>query len=199
MRILPWINILLKISIIAIGSLVFFFPHWEQFQHKSIPLRFISFNILSFTILALWYLKGKKRPYPHVADILVGFPLFLDLFGNAVYLFWTGWYDKLVHGLNTFIYVIFFAALIISKTKSKPLLACLAAIGITSLVHLSWEAIEYALQFFAGKDFNLTYEDTLLDLLMGMLGSIIALLLANRIFSLKSVKDKLLGPLATLN
>ena len=197
MRYLPSINFFLKLGLLSIGSLVFFFPQWPQFLHKSIPFRFVAFNILSFILPFLWFTKARKKPYPFLADIIFTLPLFLDIFGNAVFLFWTGWYDKLVHGFNVLLYGIFFVALILAiRPKTSPVVAALAAAGLSSLGHISWEVIEYFFQFIGGSDLHLTYEDTLFDLSAGVLGSLVSIFIARMIFSISFVNEELVKPLS---
>jgi|SRR3989344_5537475 len=168
------VNILLKILVVILGSVIFFFPDLPQLQGRGMVARFFIFILLAFLFPFVWVVIVKKKPYPHLIDSIYTLPLIIDLGGNAAgfYKTYWQWFDKVTHFVNPLLIgiALFY---VLSRSDKNKFMVWLAVMGVLSTGHVMWELFEYNAPVADKSIMGLSYLDTLSDLVMGVLAQII--------------------------
>jgi len=145
---------------------------WEQFQGKAMLPRALTYPLAAALVPLWWRLRGRPEPYPHLLDLLVVLPFLIDTAGNALNLYnTTEFFDRFAHWLNWAILVAAFGA-IMSVLGLARLNVFALAVGFGTTTHVCWEVIEYGLMQLGAGGLQLTYADTMEDLVLSMLGSV---------------------------
>jgi hypothetical protein len=165
------VNILLRLSIFYFLIEVLIFPDDPRFAGKAIPLRnFIIVITLSLLFPFLHFLKKRWKHYPVWADNLFLSIFFLDMFGNSLNLYDSYYYFDLIphfHGPGAL-------AMTLISAFSLP---ALSAIGVSSVVHILLEAQEYYTDLFLGTHNVRGTTDVVNDLIVGILGVVVYILI----------------------
>lgn len=165
-------NLALKALFVGLLVLGVVASDWPQFQGKAMTARALTFPLAALIVPALWWLRGAARPYPHLLDILVVLPFVIDSSGNAFNLYnTTEFFDGFAHWLNWAILVTAFG-LAVSTLRLSRLNVFALAVGFGATTHICWEVIEYGLMQLGSSGLQLTYADTINDLVLSLLGSI---------------------------
>ena len=166
-----WLNVTVKA--LLVGLLLFsVFSDLERFNGKAMTSRALTYPIAALIVPAVWWLRGKPRPYPHFVDALVVLPFVIDTGGNVLDLYSLWWFDDVAHFLNWTILVSAFA-LALLRTR-LPLLAVWGlAVGFGAATEILWEIGEYAVMKLGSSGLQLTYVDTIGDLALGGCGTLL--------------------------
>lgn len=159
------------------------FPGLPQFEGKGMAFR-APFYLLPMGAVPLgWHLRGRRPPYPFLADALVVSPFLVDTLGNAL-----NFYDSfestddVLHFANWVLLVGGITLLLLRSTM--PTLGVWAlGYGIGGLAIIWWEAAEWLVQELGTAGLNLTYGDTIGDLILSSTGGAVGALLAVRLAS----------------
>ncbi|AXT84964.1 hypothetical protein C6I20_07045 [Aeromicrobium sp. A1-2] len=151
------------------------FPDLGNMKEKAAGLRAVTYPLLAFTIPALWYTFWRDRAsFPWVADLLVTVTCFTDTLGNRMNLYDTiSWFDDWMHFMNTGLLTA--GVILLTLHRSATLSATLEralAFGVTAAV--SWEMAEYFAFISKSSERRGAYTDTLGDLALGTIGTIVA-------------------------
>ena len=167
--------------VLAIGVSVAF-PGWEQFEGKGMAFR-APFYLLPLIVVPLvWKWRGGHPPYPYLVDALVVSPFLVDTLGN-VFNFYNNYpvTDDVLHFVN-WVLLLAGVSLALLRLGLGRLNIWVLAWGIGGLAIIWWEAAEYLVQELGTAGLQLTYEDTIGDLVLsstgGAVGSALALALA---------------------
>ena len=167
--------------VLAIGVSVAF-PGWEQFEGKGMAFR-APFYLLPLIVVPLvWKWRGGHPPYPYLVDALVVSPFLVDTLGN-VFNFYNNYpvTDDVLHVVN-WVLLLAGVSLALLRLGLGRLNIWVLAWGIGGLAIIWWEAAEYLVQELGTAGLQLTYEDTIGDLVLsstgGAVGSALALALA---------------------
>ena len=167
--------------VLAIGVSVAF-PGWEQFEGKGMAFR-APFYLLPLIVVPLvWKWRGSHPPYPYLVDALVVSPFLVDTLGN-VFNFYNNYpvTDDVLHFVN-WVLLLAGVSLALLRLGLGRLNIWVLAWGIGGLAIIWWEAAEYLVQELGTAGLQLTYEDTIGDLVLsstgGAVGSALALALA---------------------
>ncbi|MEK6968779.1 MAG: hypothetical protein AABX51_09230 [Nanoarchaeota archaeon] len=168
------LNFGLKLLVPVLGSVVFLFPDVIYLKLRGMEIKFFIFSLASLIFPIIWTIYAKRKQYPHIIDAMITLPLVIDLAGNALgyyYYYWT-WFDNITHFINPVIYgiVLYYLLSLIDQNK---IVVWLAVIGIMAFGHVAWELFEYVTPFADKTIMNLSYEDTLSDLFMGVVGQFV--------------------------
>lgn len=155
------------------------FPDLPQFEGKGMAFR-APFYLLPIGAVPFgWRRRGRREPYPYAADALIISPFLADTLGNAL-----DFYDRyastddVLHFLNWAL-LIAGVTLLLLRTALNRLSAWATAYGIGGMAIIWWEAAEWLVQELGIAGLNLTYGDTIGDLLLsstgGAIGSAVAL------------------------
>jgi hypothetical protein len=127
----------------------------------------------------VWWLRKKRTPYPYLVDALVIAPFLADTLGNVF-----GFYlrydatDDALHFLN-WVLLMGGITLAILRTNVNRLTAWALGWGLGALAIIWWEAAEWLVQELGTNGLQLTYGDTIGDLILsstgGAVGSAIAI------------------------
>ncbi|WP_229052292.1 hypothetical protein [Aeromicrobium sp. Leaf350] len=182
--------------VLLVGALIA--PDMGNMQDKGAWWRAVGYPALAFTLPLLWALYWRERmSFPWLADLCITIPCFSDILGNRLDLYdriW--WFDDWMHFFNTGLLVV--AVLLLTMPRKATRAAVLErslAFGVTAA--LAWEIAEY-FAFLHRWDAlpNRLYEDTLGDLFLGTMGSLVAGLIVHRAWLRGRLTEE--GPAVTL-
>lgn len=171
------INWLLRIiAVIALG--------WFIIQLElGLFLSVVVLAVGTFAPLLLGRVAEKKIPVR--LDFFLTSSLFLGLMGNAVRMyerFW--WYDNVMHTLIPLAFaVVFFYLLRVNyRNLLSPWLRVVIAASLALSIEVLWELLEYfSGQIAVEKILVKSLYDTNMDLLLGLVGSIIGAVVAEKL------------------
>ncbi|MCY3862694.1 MAG: hypothetical protein OXG67_12125 [bacterium] len=148
----------------------------DHLEGKGMAFRFPLFMLSAVVVPVAW--RRRFSPYPATADTLIVAPFLIDTLANLV-----GIYDSfnatddVLHTLNWLLLVAAFHAWGYRRNSQRSNAdAWLLGAGIGALAIVGWEAAEWIVsEAGAGGGLNLTYDDTVGDLVLstsgGMIGS----------------------------
>ena len=154
------------------------FPNWEQFDGKGMAFR-APFYLLSVSVVPLiWRLRGSRPPYPYLVDALVVAPFLVDTLGN-VFNFYNNYSstDDVLHFVN-WVLLMGGITLAIARTGISKFNAWVLGYGIGGLAIIWWEFAEYLVQELGTSGLDLTYGDTIGDLMLSSTGGALGAALA---------------------
>ena len=168
--------------ILLVGALLD--PALGNMQDKAAWWRAVSYPMLAFTVPVLWAVYWRERmTFPWLADLCITIPCFSDILGNRLDLYdriW--WFDDWMHFFNTGLLA---AAVVMLTMHHRSTRAAIVerALAFGATAALAWEIAEYY-AFLHRWDAlpNRLYEDTLGDLVLGTLGSVVAGLVVHRLW-----------------
>jgi hypothetical protein len=166
-----WANIAIKALLIAM-LLFSTFSDLERFNGKAMGARALTYPIAALIVPAVWWLRGRPRPYPHVIDALIVLPFAIDTGGNVLDLYSLWWFDNVAHFLNWTILVSAFT-LALRRTGLGAFPVWGLAVGFGAATEILWELGEYAVMKLGSSGLQLTYEDTIGDLALGGCGTLL--------------------------
>ena len=158
------------IGLLAVGA----FSGLHQFEGKAFGWRLVSYPLAAFIVPACWYLAGRKPPYPYAADILLTLPFLVDVAGNALNLYDSiSWWDDANHFVNWALLCAGVGQLLL-RTGAGPAVAFCLVTGFGAVTAILWELAEYFTFIRHSGELATAYTDTLGDLTLGLLGSVVA-------------------------
>ncbi|MFC1556213.1 hypothetical protein ACFL67_03935 [candidate division KSB1 bacterium] len=179
---LPAFNIFMKILNIVLLLLPLWFPDWPQFQGKAMGARLVMYPTAGFVVPLIWLCMRRRAKYPHLVDILVVLPFVIDSSGNALNLYnTTAHFDRFAHCFNWISLTAAFGSAV-SVLRITRLNAASLAVGFGAVTHILWEISEYIIMNLGSIGLQLTYVDTLEDLILSFLGTVIGAILVVTIF-----------------
>jgi hypothetical protein len=175
---------IVRIALVIAIAFSVAFPGLPQFEGKGMAFR-APFYLLPLGVVPLiWKLRGRTEPYPYLVDALVVSPFLCDTLGNAL-----NFYnrfdrtDDVLHFLN-WVLLIGGITLAILRTNVGKLNAWVLGWGLGGLAIIWWEAAEFIVQELGTSGLELTYADTVGDLLLsstgGAFGAAIAIFAIHR-------------------
>jgi hypothetical protein len=173
-----WITIASKVALVALLLFAVVRDDLPQFQGKAMEGRALLYPISILVVPIGYWLVRRKRAitggYPYGLDILLGLPFLIDVGGNALNLYDTiEWWDDLNHLVNWGILSAAFGQFLLRLPVGKLSTAGLVA-GFGAITAILWELAEYITFVRNSPELQTAYTDTLGDLVLGTLGSIIA-------------------------
>jgi len=154
------------------------FPDLPQFEGKGMAFRAPFFLLPMAAVPIGWRLRGRHEPYPYIADALVISPFLADTLGNA-FNFYNSFAvtDDVLHFLN-WVLLVAGITLLLLRTHIPRLAAWALGYGIGGLAIIWWEAAEWLVQELGTAGLDLTYGDTIGDLVISSTGGAIGAALA---------------------
>lgn len=179
---LPTLNIFVKFLNVGLIHLAVIYPDLPQFHGKAMGARLIFYPLAALIVPILWWLISRKSKYPHLIDILVLIPFILDSGGNAFNLYnTTEGFDRFAHWFCWVSLTIAFGSAV-SRPKITKINVFGLSLGFGAITHLLWEVAEFIVMRMGASGLQLTYEDTLDDLILSFAGSLVASILVITIF-----------------
>ena len=173
-----------RIALVAALAFSVAFPGLPQFEGKGMAFR-APFYLLPMAAVPLgWRLRGRRPPYPYIADALVIAPFLADTLGNA-FNFYNSFdvTDDVLHVIN-WVLLVAGITLLLLRTYLRPFAAWALAYGIGAAAIIWWEAAEWLVQKAGTAGLDLTYGDTIGDLILsstgGAVGAAVAIAFVSR-------------------
>lgn len=168
-----WVDIFLKVALV--GLLVFgAFSGLQQFEGKGFLWRLITYPIAILVLPVIWKAWWRQSSYPFAADILITLPFLIDTAGNSLDLYDTvEWWDDANHLVNWALLSGGFGALVARLRHGFRLTSALV-VGFGATTAILWELAEYVAFIRVSPELETAYIDTLGDMTLGLLGSVLA-------------------------
>ncbi|VXC36014.1 hypothetical protein [Aeromicrobium sp. 9AM] len=168
-------DIAAKAGLFLLLGVALFVPGVGNLDGKGLVPRAIGYPIAAFAVPLIWHTWWRQRAsFPWVADFLVTFACFSDIFGNFVNLYDSmDSFDNVVHFVNTGLLTA--AVILLTMHRSSTLGAVVEralAFGVSAA--LVWEIAEYFAFLRWSPERLGAYADTLSDMSLGALGSLVA-------------------------
>ena len=168
-------DIAAKTGLVLLLGLAILVPGFGNMDGKGLVPRAIGYPVAAFAIPFVWFTWWRQRAsFPWTADFLVTFACFSDIFGNVMNLYDSvASFDNIVHFVNTGLLTA--AIILLTMHRSTSLGAVLErglAFGVSAA--LVWEIAEYFAFLRWSPERLGAYADTLSDMSLGALGSVIA-------------------------
>jgi hypothetical protein len=168
-----------KALVIALAVDAFVNADSPRYSGKGMRLRAIGYAGSLLVVPAAWRLLGRKDPYPRELDLAVTVPLLADAGGNAVGVYQRAHVDDAIHFANGALLAGVVGALVSPRTKTSWEAAGIAAAIGTSAAAV-WEIAEWIGLKLGARGMNLSYDDTMADLIEtsggAVLGALVTLL-----------------------
>lgn len=174
LRAVSILNIAAKLLLVAL--LYYGMTHLEldRFAGKAMGARAALYPVSIIVIPIGWVLRGRRPPYPHLADLFLASPFIIDVAGNALDLYNSiVWFDDVAHAVTFLLLVLSVGALILRLGLEPWITTCLS-IGFGAVSHILWEIVEFVAMWIGSPGLQLTYEDTIGDLALSLCGTVIA-------------------------
>lgn len=160
------------------------FPDIPGVVGKGWPERCVGYPLSALVVPAIWALRGRRGRYPYLADALLVTPFVFDLSGNLVNLYDTfEQFDDILHFVNWTFLVAALVLFVASQGLARWNLVLLGS-GFGAMAIIAWEAVEWIVQEMGTTGLQLTYDDTVGDLVLstsgGVLGAAVTAALLNR-------------------
>lgn len=167
------VDLAIKVAVVVLSLIPLVDPNASHFAGKAMGVRALLYPVMTLLIPAIWFLAGRPRPYPYAADIAFGLPFAIDAAGNVLGLFAITGFDAIPHFLGWFFLSTAFG-LAIAPLLDRRWVAFLLVLGMGAVVDILWEAGEFALMKSGASGLQLTYENTIQDLLVSLSGAAVA-------------------------
>jgi hypothetical protein len=177
-RLLWTLDIVIKIGLVLLLAHAMLFPDLPQYAGKGIGSRLVLYPLGVVIVPLVWWvsgrIRGRRGPYPLVADILISAPFTIDTLGNALNLFNTidAW-DDLMHFTQWLLLLGGIGVLLAPRVRPRWALGLLVA-SLGAYVAVAWEVAEYWAFIRTSPELQTAYTDTLGDMVLGSLGSTVA-------------------------
>jgi hypothetical protein len=172
-----------KVFLVLLLVVAVLYPDFGNVRGKGAAARAIGYPLLAFAVPIVWFVYWRERAsFPWVADLLVTVTCFTDTLGNRMDLYDSiSWFDDWMHFMNTGFLAA--AAIVLTLHRSASLGATIEralAFGVTAAV--GWEIAEYFAFLKTSPERLGAYTDTLSDLALGSLGSLLAAFVVHAIW-----------------
>ena len=167
-----------RIALVAALAFSVAFPHLPQFEGKGMAFRAPFFLLPMAAVPVGWRLRGRREPYPHLGDALIISPFLVDTLGNA-FNFYNSYAvtDDVLHVVN-WVLLVAGITLLLLRTPMNRFAVWALGYGIGGLAIIWWEAAEWLVQELGTAGLELTYGDTIGDLVLSSTGGALGALLA---------------------
>src|SRR4051812_18135004 len=170
---------LVKAAIIALALDAFVNSAAPRFSGKAMKVRAVGYAASLIIVPAVWRLRGRPESYPRELDLAVALPLLADAGGNAVGIYQRAHVDDAIHFANGALLSSVVGALATARTRSAWEAAAFAGATGTAAA-AAWELFEWLAFKLGARGMDLSYDDTMEDLLEtsggAILGAVVTLL-----------------------
>lgn len=179
----PPLVLVLTVAQLAVAQWV---PGIERFEGKAFGARLLLYPLLMLAVPAAWWWQARRRPpadraVPYAAFTLVMLPFLVDVTGNSLDLYdAVVWWDDLNHLVNWMLLTAGLGLLVGPPVRPRWALALMLT-GLGALLAVGWELGEWFTFIRHGTELSDAYTDTLGDLALGTLGSLVAALVVAKV------------------
>ena len=148
-------------------------PELPQYADKAMQARALAYPIAVLAIPMAWLLFWRGRPFPALSDLLFTLAFLIDTAGNALDLYDSiEWWDDLNHFGNWILLSAAFVALAWPRDAARLTRVALG-VGFGAVAAIIWELLEYVTFIPNSPEASTAYRDTLGDLALGLVGSVV--------------------------
>lgn len=169
----------LKATVVALAIDAFLNSSAPRYHGKGMRLRAIGYAGGMLLVPVAWRLRGRREPYPRELDLAVTLPLLVDAGGNATGIYRRAHVDDLIHFADGALVASVVGALATPRVRTSWEAAAVATSAGTAAAAL-WEIGEWIGMKLGAKGMDLTYDDTITDLIEtaagAALGGVVTLL-----------------------
>ncbi|VXB53102.1 hypothetical protein [Nocardioides sp. AX2bis] len=183
---LRWAPPLVLVLTVAQLAVAQWMPGIERFEGKAFGARLLLYPLLMLAVPAAWWWQARRRPQagrtvPYAAFTLVMAPFLVDVTGNSLDLYdAVVWWDDLNHLVNWMLLTAGLGLLVGPAVRPRWALALMLT-GLGALLAVGWELGEWFTFIRHGTELSDAYTDTLGDLALGTLGSLVAALVVTKV------------------
>jgi hypothetical protein len=168
-----------KAAIVALAVDAFVNSKKPRFRGKAMKVRAVGYAGALLVVPVAWRIRGRKQPYPRELDLLVALPILIDAGGNAIGMYQNAHVDDAIHLANGALFSGVVGTLMQPRTKTAWEAAAFAA-AIGTAAAAGWEIFEWTAMKLGARGMDLTYDDTMEDLIEtsagALLGALVTLL-----------------------
>jgi hypothetical protein len=166
------VDLAIKALVVGLSLYPLARPGSSHFAGKAMGARALLYPATTLLIPAVWLLSGRPSPYPVLADAALGLPFVVDAGANVLGLFAIQGFDVIPHVSGWFFLCVAFG-LAVGPLVDQPLVAFGLVLGFGAVLDILWEAAEFALMKSGESGLQLTYENTIQDLVASLTGAAI--------------------------
>ena len=167
------LDLAVKVAVFVFALIPIVRPDASHFAGKAMGVRAALYPAIALVFPAIWLLAGRPNPYPVAADIAFGLPFAIDAGANVIGLFAIPRFDAIPHFLGWFFLSTAFG-LAVAPLLDDRWVAFGLVLGFGAVVDILWEAGEFAMMKSGASGLQLTYENTIQDLLVSLSGAALA-------------------------
>ena len=161
-----------KAAIVALAVDAFVNSDKPRFQGKAMKVRAIGYTGALLIVPTVWRALGRKQRYPRELDLLVALPILADAGGNAVGMYENAHIDDAIHFANGALFSGVIGTLAQPRTRTAWEAGAFAAsVGVAAAA--GWEIFEWVAMKLGAKGMDLSYDDTMADLIETCAGAVL--------------------------
>src|SRR5215207_1881835 len=153
-----------KAAVIALAADAFVNSDKPRFSGKAMKVRALGYAGTLMLVPVVWRLRERQDPYPKELDLLVALPLLADAGGNAIGIYQRAHVDDAIHFANGALLSGVVGAVVTPRERT-PWEAAIFATAVGTAVAALWEIFEWVALKLGAKGMDLTYDDTMHDLI----------------------------------
>lgn len=171
---LAWVATItaVKATVIALAIDAFLNSDAPRYHGKGMRLRAIGYAGGMLVVPIAWRLRGRRDPYPRALDLAVTLPLLVDAGGNAIGIYRRARIDDLIHFADGALVAAVAGALATPRVRTSWEAAGVATATGTAAAGI-WEIGEWIGMKLGAKGMNLSYDDTMTDLIETTAGAVL--------------------------
>jgi len=161
-----------KAAIVALAVDAFVNSDKPRFQGKAMKVRALGYTGALLVVPTVWRAMGRKERYPRELDLLVALPLLADAGGNAVGMYQNAHVDDAIHFANGALLAGVLGTLAQPRTRTAWEAGAVAtSAGVAAAA--GWEMFEWLAMKLGAKGMDLSYDDTMADLIETSAGAVL--------------------------
>ncbi len=161
-----------KATVIALATDAFLNSSAPRYHGKGMRLRAIGYTGGMLLVPLAWRVRGRRDPYPRELDLAVTLPLLADAGGNAIGIYRRAHVDDLIHFADGALVASVVGALATPRVRTSWEAAGVATAAGAAAAAL-WEIAEWIGLKLGAKGMDLTYDDTMTDLIETTAGAVL--------------------------
>jgi len=161
-----------KAAVIALAIDAWVNSSAPRYSGKAMRVRALGYAGGLLAVPILWRLRGRPQPYPRELDMAITLPLLVDAGGNAIGIYQRAHVDDLIHFADGATVASIVGALATPRTRTSW-----EAAGVAALTGMAaagvWEIGEWIGLKLGARGMDLTYDDTMTDMIETMGGALL--------------------------
>ena len=172
-ELVAWTALLaMKATILAVAVDAVLRHDRPPYRGKAMRTRALGYLGATLLVPLAWRVLPRDSRYPRGLDLAISTPLLLDAVGNAAGIYQRKRIDDLVHLANGAI-VAGVGGSLVAPHVDERWQAALAGAGIGITAQTLWEIMEYAAYRFGARGMDLSYQDTMDDMIESTIGALV--------------------------